>query len=164
MNAAPTLCVTPTIVFDQAGGLLYCGAMRTKQKPRLLSGGNPQIPKGFGNEPVQAYIAAMPGWKQDLGRKLDKLIEDTFPKVQKGVKWNSPFYGKDKNIWFLSFHCFAKYVKVTFLEGAMLDPLPPQASKHEKVRYLNIYDDKRFDEAQFVEWVKQASRLEGERL
>jgi hypothetical protein len=133
-------------------------------KPILLSGGNPQIPKGDGDAPVQAYIAAMPGWKSDLGRRLDTLIERVVPGVRKAVKWNSPFYGApDDQGWFLSFHVFTRYVKVTFFRGAALSPLPPGASKHKEVRYLDIYED-RFDEAQFADWVKQASQLPGERL
>ena len=130
----------------------------------LLSGGNPQIPMGYGDEPVQAYIAAMPGWKSDLARKLDTLIEDAVPNVAKAVKWNSPFYGVERGIWFLSLHCFTKYVKVTFLNGGGLDPLPPGTSKYPKVRYLDIYEDRPFDESLFIDWVKQASLLPGEKL
>ncbi len=133
------------------------------KEPVLLSGGNPQIPKGFGNEPVQAYIVAMPGWKQDIGHKLDRLIERTVPKVAKAVKWNSPFYGVEEGNWFLSYHCFTNYVKVTFFRGMSLDPVPPGKSKHPEVRYLEIREDN-FDEAQFVDWVKQASKLPGEKL
>lgn len=136
----------------------------TDGQTKLLSGGNPQIPKGYGNKPVQNYIEAMPDWKREIGRKLDKLIEAAVPDVQKGVKWNSPFYGMKKDVWFLSFHCFTKYVKVTFLEGAKLDPMPPESSKHEKIRYLNIYKNEAFDEAQFTDWVVQASKLDGERM
>jgi hypothetical protein len=136
-------------------------------KVTLLSGGNPQIAKGYGDAPVQAYIAAMPGWKSDVGRRLDALIERTVPGVRKAVKWNSPFYGIDgpgeENRWFLSFHVFARYVKVTFFRGTSLRPVPPGASKHKEVRYLDIYEDQ-FDEAQFATWVKQASRFSGERL
>lgn len=131
--------------------------------PVLLSGGNPQIPKGYGNEPVQAYIAAMPGWKRDLGRRLDVIIEQCVPSVCKAVKWNSPFYGIEKDLWFLSFHCFTKYVKVTFFRGTSLKPQPSGASKHPEVRYLDIYED-HFDEAQFEDWVKQASKLPGEKM
>ena len=138
--------------------------MSNDKKPKLLAGGNPQIPKGYGNGPVQAYIEAMPGWKQAVGRKLDALIQETLPDVQKAVKWNSPFYGTEKDAWFLNFHCFTKYVKVAFLEGAKLDPMPPESSKHEKVRYLNIYEDKPFDEEQFRDWVKQASKLDGAKM
>lgn len=130
----------------------------------LLSGGNPQIPKGYGDAPVQAYIAAMPGWKHDIGRRLDTLIARTVPDVRKAVKWNTPFYGVDGESWFVSYHCFTKYVKVAFLRGAALKPLPPGASKHEHVRYLDIREDDELDEAQFVDWVKQASQLPGERM
>ena len=131
---------------------------------KLLSGGNPQIPKGYGDEPVQAYIAAMPGWKSAVGRRLDELIVENVPGVQKAVKWNSPFYGMEKDVFFVSYHCFTKYIKVTFLNGAHLDPLPPDDSKHPDVRYLNIYEDTELDEAQFVDWIKQAGKLPGEKL
>ena len=133
-------------------------------EPVLLSGGNPQIPKGYGNAPVQAYIAAMPGWKSDVGRRLDGLIERTVPDVQKAVKWNSPFYGVEGQGWFLSAHVFAKYIKVAFFRGASLQPPPPVASKQPEVRYFHIHEDDPFDEAQFVSWVEQASRLPGEKL
>ena len=133
-------------------------------KPKLLSGGNPQIAKGYGDAPVQAYIAAMPGWKCDLGRRLDALIERTVPGVRKAVKWNSPFYGVEEGVWFLSFHCFARYVKVAFFRGASLSPVPPGASKQKDVRYLDIYEDDALDEAQFADWVRQASQLPGERM
>ena len=136
----------------------------TSGRPVLLSGGNPQIAKGYGDAPVQAYIAAMPGWKRDVGRHLDTLIDRAVPGVQKAVKWNSPFYGIADQGWFLSYHCFTKYVKVTFFRGKSLHPLPPGESKHEDVRYLNIRDDDQFDEAQVVDWVKQASQLPGEKL
>lgn len=132
--------------------------------PVLLSGGNPQIPKGYGDGPVQAYIEAMPGWKQAVGRKLDRLIAETIPGVEKAVKWNSPFYGMERGRWFLSYHCFAKYVKVTFFRGTSLSPMPPGASKHPEVRYLDIRQDEAFDEGQFVAWVEQASQLPGEKL
>ena len=139
-------------------------ARRGAAKPTLLSGGNPQIAKGDGDAPVQAYIAAMPGWKRDVGRLLDALIVRTVPGVHKAVKWNTPFYGvDDQGGWFLNFHCFTKYVKVAFFRGASLRPLPPGESKHKEVRYLDIYEDA-LDEAQFVAWVKQASQLPGERL
>ena len=138
-------------------------AKRASQKPVLLSGGNPQIAKGYGDAPVQAYIAAMPDWKRDLGRRLDALIVRTVPGVKKAVKWNSPFYGVEEGVWFLNFHVFTRYVKVTFLNGVALKPLPPGASKHPKLRYLDIYEEK-FDEAQFVTWVKQASELPGEKM
>lgn len=129
----------------------------------LLSGGNPQIPKGYGDGPVKAYVAAMPGWKHELGQRLDAVIEAAVPGVRKAVKWNSPFYGVEDDLWFLGFHCFAKYVKVSFFRGTSLDPVPPGASKHPEVRYLDIREGE-FDEAQFVDWVKQASRLPGERM
>ena len=139
-------------------------ARKTTAKPVLLSGGNPQIAKGNGDAPVQAYIAAMPYWKSDVGRRLDALIVRTVPGVAKAVKWNSPFYGIEGEGWFLSFHCFTKYIKVTFFRGTSLRPLPPGESKHPEVRYLDIRQDEQFDEAQFAAWVKQASRLPGERM
>lgn len=132
-------------------------------KPKLLSGGNPQIPKGYGNAPVQAYIDAMPGWKQETGKKLDALIEKEVPGVAKAVKWNTPFYGMKEGSWFLSFHCFTEYIKVTFFRGTSLAPVPSGKSKHPEVRYLDIYEGK-LDEAQFADWVRQASRLPGEKL
>jgi hypothetical protein len=142
---------------------------KTTQKPQsgevvLLSGGNPQIAKGDGDAPVQAYIAAMPGWKSDLGRRLDALIVRTIPGVRKAVKWNSPFYGVEEKSWFLNFHCFTKYVKVAFFRGTSLRPMPPGSSKHKEVRYLDIHEDGELDEAQFTDWVRQASRLPGERM
>lgn len=130
----------------------------------LLSGGNPQIAKGDGDGPVQAYIAAMPGWKSDLGRRLDAIIQRTVPKVSKAVKWNSPFYGLEGQGWFIAYHCFNKYVKVTFFRGLSLNPVPPGLSKSNDTRYLDIYEDKPFDEVQFADWVKQASLLPGEKL
>ncbi|WP_149193103.1 DUF1801 domain-containing protein [Luteimonas suaedae] len=133
-------------------------------KPKLLSGGNPQIPKGEGDAPVQAYIAAMPGWKREVGRRLDALIERAVPDVHKAVKWNSPFYGIEDQGWFLSYHCFTKYIKVAFFRGTSLRPVPPGESKQKEVRYLDIHEDDPFDEAQFTRWVKQASRLPGERM
>ena len=127
----------------------------------LLAGGNPQIAKADGDAPVQAYIAAMPGWKSDLGRRLDSLIAWTVPEVRKAVRWNSPFYGVAGQGWFLSFHCFTKYVKVSFFRGASLRPLPPGASKHEDVRYLDIREDDQLDEALLASWIRQASALPG---
>lgn len=132
--------------------------------PILLSGGNPQIPKGTGNEPVEAYLAAMPGWKQPIGRRLDALIVATLPDVRKAVKWNTPFYSVDAQHWFLGFHCLTKYVKVSFPDGSEMTPPPPGTSKQPRVRYLDIYETDEIDEAQFVEWVRQASRLPGEKL
>jgi hypothetical protein len=130
-------------------------------EPVLLSGGNPQIAKADGDAPVQAYIAAMPGWKSDVGRRLDSIVVRAVPDVRKAVRWNSPFYGMEGQGWFLNFHCFAKYVKVAFFNGASLDPVPPGESKDENVRYLSIYEDDQFDEKQFAAWVKQASQLAG---
>lgn len=130
----------------------------------LLSGGNPQIAKGYGDAPVQKYIAAMPGWKSAVGKRLDELIVKAVPTVEKAVKWNSPFYGTDRDVWFLGFHCLTKYVKVAFFRGAQLRPEPPGASKQEDVRYLDIHEDDDFDEEQFIDWVKQASKLPGERM
>ncbi|MCT7352998.1 DUF1801 domain-containing protein [Streptomyces sp. 15-116A] len=133
-------------------------------KPRLLSGGNPQIPKGDGDEPVQAYIEAMPDWKREVGRRLDDLVVRTVPGVRKAVRWNSPFYGVEGNGWFLSLHCFTRYVKVTWLNGSSLDPLPPGASKHEHVRYLDIHEDEELDEEQLRSWLLQAAELPGDDL
>jgi len=131
--------------------------------PKLLSGGNPQIAKGYGDGPVQAYIAAMPEWKRDVGKRLDAIITRAVPGVKKAVKWNSPFYGVEEGLWFISFHVFAKYVKVTFLNGGSLKPLPPGLSKYPHVRYLDIREEG-FDEKQFTAWVKQASKLPGEKM
>lgn len=136
---------------------------RKNAAPKLLSGGNPQIAKAYGDAPVQTYIAAMPGWKRELGARLDALIVRAVPGVKKAVKWNSPFYGAEEGVWFLSFHVFTRYVKVTFFRGSSLRPAPPGKSKYENVRYLDIYEDE-FDEAQFSAWVKQASKLPGERM
>jgi len=135
----------------------------TAAEPVLLSGGNPQIAKGYGDAPIEAYIAAMPGWKSEIGRRIDAIIERAVPGVEKAVKWNSPFYGVERDVWFLSLHCFTKYVKVTFFRGASLDPAPSGRSKYEDVRYLDIHEGQ-FDEAQFESWVRQASRLPGEKL
>ena len=133
--------------------------------PKLLSGGNPQIAKAYGDAPVQAYIAAMPEWKADVGRQLDALITRALPDVRKAVKYNSPLYGADgREDWFLSFHCYDKYVKVAFFHGAALHPVPPGTSKQQHVRYLDIHASDTIDEAQFVEWIQQASQLPGERL
>lgn len=134
------------------------------EKPRLLSGGNPQIPKGDGDGPVQAYVDAMPGWKGDVGRYLDDLIVRTVPDVRKAVRWNSPYYGIEHNGWFLSFHCFDAYVKVTWLNGSSLDPLPPGESKHERVRYLDIREHEELDDAQVATWIRQAAELPGDEL
>ncbi len=137
---------------------------RKAAKPKLLSGGNPQIAKAYGNAPVEAYIAAMPGWKSEVGRCLDALITRTVPDVYKAVKWNSPLYGIEGQGWFLGIHCFTKYIKVAFFRGTSLRPVPPGKSKQKEVRYLDIHEDDPLDEAQFARWVKQASRLPGERM
>jgi hypothetical protein len=129
--------------------------------PKLLSGGNPQIPKGDGDAPVQAYIRAMPGWKRDVGRRLDALIVRAVPKVRKAVKWNSPFYGADGKGWFLTVHCFTKFVKVTFFDGASLRPPPPGGTpKSGETRWIDIHEDG-LDEAQLTRWIKQAAKLPG---
>jgi hypothetical protein len=130
-------------------------------KPRLLAGGNPQIAKAEGDAPVQAYIEAVPGWKRDVARSLDALVARTVPEVRKAVKWNSPFYGIEGQGWFLSFHCFTNYVKLTFFQGTSLHPPPPGESKQREVRYLDIRQDDPIDEARLADWVAQASRLPG---
>lgn len=132
----------------------------TDAKPKLLSGGNPQIPKGDGDAPVQAYLAAMPGWKRDVGRRLDRLIERTVPGVEKAVRWNSPFYSAGQG-WFLGYHCFTKYVKLTFFRGASLRPVPPVGSKDPNVRYVHIHEDDKVDEKQLAGWIQQAAALPG---
>lgn len=131
---------------------------------KLLSGGNPQIPKGYGDAPVQAYIAAMPGWKSEVGRRLDALVEAAVPGVAKAVKWNSPLYGVEGQGWFLGVHVFAKYIKLAFFQGASLNPVPPVESKQKNVRYFHIHEADQIDEAQLTDWVKQASQLPGERM
>jgi hypothetical protein len=128
---------------------------------KLLAGGNPQVPKGDGAAPVRAYIAAMPGWKRAVGRRLDALIGRTVPGVRRAVKWNSPFYGVAGQGWFLSYHCYTKYVKVAFFRGTSLRPVPPGGSKHQEVRYLDIHEDHRLDERQLAKWIKQAATLPG---
>jgi hypothetical protein len=133
-------------------------------KPKLLSGGNPQIPKGEGDAPVQAYIAAMPDWKREVGERIDAIVAATVPNVRKAVKWNSPFYGApDGEGWFLSFHVFTRYVKATFFRGTSLKPMPQGTSKHPQVRYLDIHEGE-FDEARFAGWVEQAAKLPGEKM
>ena len=136
-------------------------AKRTAKQPTLLSGGNPQIAKADGDAPVQAYIRAMPGWKSDVGRRLDALIVRNVPKVQKAVKWNSPFYGIEGRGWFLSLHCFTKYIKVAFFRGTSLRPVPPGESKHDEVRYLDIRQEDPVDETQLAKWIRQAAFLPG---
>jgi hypothetical protein len=134
---------------------------RGVKNPVLLSGGNPQIAKADGDAPVQAYIKAMPGWKREVGRRLDTLIVRIVPNVRKAVKWNSPFYGVEGQGWFLSFHCFTKYVKVTFFRGTALRPVPPGASKHADVRYLDIREDDEVDEELLASWIRQAAAIPG---
>jgi hypothetical protein len=139
------------------------------EKVVLLSGGNPQIAKAYGDAPVQAYIAAMPGWKSDAWRRLDKLIERTVPGAAKAVKWNSPLYGPpgqgaEPMLWFLSLHCFDKYIKVAFFRGQSLDPVPPVASKSGDTRYFHIHSDDVVDEAGFADWVRQAAALPAEKM
>ena len=129
---------------------------------KLLSGGNPQIPKGDGDEPVQAFIAAMPDWKGEIGRYLDDLVNDVVPEVRKAVRWNSPFYGIDDDGWFLTYHCFTKYVKVTWLNGAQLNPPPPVTSKDERVRSLHLGEDDDIDDAQLRDWLRQSAALPGD--
>ncbi|MEL7483598.1 MAG: DUF1801 domain-containing protein [Planctomycetota bacterium] len=138
--------------------------MTKKATVKLLSGGNPQIPKGDGDAPVHAYLDAMPDWKAGVGRELDKLIVKTVPSVRKAVRWNSPFYGIEDNGWFLSFHCFTKYIKVTFHNGTTLQPLPPFDSKHESVRYAHIAEGEQIDGKLWKSWIKQAAKLPGEEL
>lgn len=127
---------------------------------KLLSGGNPQIPKGDGEAVVRAYIEAMPGWKQDVGRRLDALIEQAVPHVEKAVRWNSPFYNAGQG-WFVTFHCFTRYVKVTFLNGSSLDPEPPVAGKDPDARSYHVHEDDEIDERRFMSWVKQAAKRPG---
>jgi hypothetical protein len=134
---------------------------RKVAKPALLAGGNPQIAKADGDAPVQAYIAAMPAWKRDVGRRLDALIVRTVPGVRKAVKWNSPFYGVEGKGWFLNLHCFTNYVKVAFFRGTSLRPVPPGDSKHQEVRYLDVHEDDQLDEELVASWIRQASELPG---
>lgn len=133
---------------------------KAAKPPPLLSGGNPQIAKGEGDASVQAYIEAIPGWKREVARQLDAAIVRAVPGVRKAVKWNSPFYGVDGTSWFLSFHCYTKFIKVAFFRGASLRPLPPRESRQPDVRYVDIHEEG-FDEAQLVAWVKQAAELPG---
>jgi hypothetical protein len=151
---------------DASAGATTRSAKQAKQTaadggPVLLSGGNPQIPKGDGPAPVAAYLAAMPGWKQDVGRQLDALIERAVPQVRRAVRWNSPFYGVEGSGWFVSLHCFDRYVKVTFLNGARLDPLPPVDSKDPDTRYAHIHEDEAIDEARFLDWLAQGAAIPG---
>lgn len=138
--------------------------MTRREGPKLLSGGNPQIPKGEGDGPVRDYIAAMPGWKKDVGRRLDDLIEASVSGVRKAVKWNQPFYGVDGETWLLSFRCYTDYVQVQFLKGTSLDPVPPKDSKHEGMRYLDIHESDELDESQLRSWFTQSGKLPGEKM
>ena len=133
-------------------------------KPKLLSGGNPQIAKAYGDAPVKTYIAAMPGWKSKVGHRLDALITRAVPGVHKAVKYNSPLYGVEDQLWFLGIHVFTNYIKVAFFRGVSLHPVPPGTSRQKHVRYLDIHEDDELDEKQFAAWVKQASKLPGEKL
>jgi hypothetical protein len=133
----------------------------TAAKPALLAGGNPRIAKGDGGTPVHAYVAAMPGWKGDIGRRLDALIVRTVPGVRKAVKWNSPFYGLEGQGWFLSFHCFKRYVKVAFFRGKLLRPVPPGESRQKEVRYVDVHKDDQLDEEQMASWIRQAASIPG---
>jgi hypothetical protein len=131
--------------------------------PKLLSGGNPQVAKGYGDGPVQTYIDAMPDWKHAIGKQIDAIVEEVVPDVVKAIKWNSPFYGMEKDSWFLSYHCFTKYIKLTFFRGSSLEPHPPEKSKYDDVRYFHIYQGDDFSD-QLTDWVRQASQLPGEKL
>lgn len=133
-------------------------------KVKLLSGGNPQIAKGYGEAPVQAYLQAIPDWKREVAVRLDALITCAFPKVQKAVKWNTPMYGTDEKSFFMGFHMITKYVKVAFFHGALLKPMPPDASTQKKVRYLHIHEHDKLNEKQFIAWVKQAAMIPGEKM
>ena len=138
--------------------------MKQPAAPRRLSGGNPQIPKGEGDAPVQAYIAAMPGWQREVGQRLDALITRAVPDVHKAVKYNSPFYGVEPQHWFLSLHCYARYIKVAFFRGTSLQPMPPVESKVAGTRYVHLFEGDAFDEVQFTDWVRQACVLPGVRI
>ncbi len=137
--------------------------MSEKSEPKLLSSGNPQIPKGEGNAPVQMYIAAMPGWKSGIGRRVDAIVEHVFPEVRKAVKWNTPLYGKEDG-WFLAMYCYRKYVQLTFMNGTALLPMPPKVSKVKGTRYYDIHEDDGLDEAQIAAWIEQAIRQPGVKL
>lgn len=134
--------------------------MSKKNEPVLLSSGNPQIAKGEGDAPVQQYIAAMPGWKHDIGRRVDDIVSEVFPDVRKAVKWNTPLYGKEDG-WFLAIYCYKKYVQLTFMRGTSLDPVPPVSSKTEGTRYFNIYETDEWNAAQITDWIKQSLALPG---
>jgi hypothetical protein len=154
-NNRPTRAVGPAATATQSTN------SAAKKKPTLVAGGNPQIAKADGDAPVQAYIAAMPGWTSELGHRLDALVVRTVPGVCKAAKWNSPFYGVEGQGWFLSLHCFTRYVKVAFFRGTSLRPVPPGESKQKEVRYLDIHEGDPLDEAQMVSWIRQAAALPG---
>ena len=139
-------------------------SLKSRNGAILLSGGNPQIEKGDGDAPVQKYIAAMPGWKRNVGKRIDELIVEAVPTVEKAIKWNTAFYGTKEDSWFLGFHCLTRYVKIAFFRGAELRPQPPGSSKQKDVRYLDIYEGDEIDVALFSKWVKQASKLLGKRI
>lgn len=139
-------------------------APRAAATPKLLSGGNPQIPKADGDEPVQAYIAAMPGWKRDVGRRIDELVVANVPNVRKAVRWNTPFYGIEGQGWFLGVHCITKYVKVAFLRGTSLRPMPPVESKNEGTRYFHVHEGEEIDEKQWSSWLRQAAKIPGDKF
>ncbi len=148
-------------------GALALGPTTTtarNKNPKRLSGGNPKIEKGDGDEPVRAYIDAMPGWKREVGRALDALVKQCVPKAKKAVRWNTPFYGIEGQGWFLAYHCFTKYVKVTFFRGAELNPKPPVMSKDPNVRYVHIHQVNELDERLLKRWIKQAAKLPGEHV
>lgn len=137
------------------------GSRSRRDAPRLLAGGNPQIPKGDGNEPVQAYIDAMPGWKSQVGRHLDALIEQAVPHVVKAVKWNQPLYGVEGQGFFVSFRCFTNYIKLTFFAGAELDPVPPVDFKDPNEKAVHIREDDELDQEQLTSWIEQAAAIPG---
>jgi hypothetical protein len=137
--------------------------MEKPKPPKLLSSGNPQIAKGDGDGPVQAYLAAMPGWKSALGRRLNAIVAEVYPDARKAVRWNTPLYGKEDG-WFLAFYCYKSYVQITFFRGVDLVPLPPVGSKVEGARYLNIYEEDALDEALIAAWISQATKLPGATL
>ena len=161
-KAKPKTKTSPAKKASNAAASKSSDKASAKAKPvKLLSGGNPQIAKADGDAPVQAYIAAMPGWKSGLGKRLDAIIVKNAPNVRKAVKWNSPFYGVEGQGWFLNVHCFTKYVKVTFFNGASLRPVPPGAGKDKDARWIDIYEDDKFDTTQMASWVKQAAAIPG---
>ncbi len=160
-TAAFQALIRAAVQFNLAKQTSKGTARATTAKPKLLSGGNPQIAKADGDAPVQAYIAAMPGWKHDVGRRVDALIASNVPAVRKAVKWNSPFSGIEGEGGFLNYHCFAKFVRLAFFNGASLKPLPPGESKHKDVRYFDVREDDPFDETRLANWIRQAAALPG---